>query len=52
MRKHNQIHALGEPYYKAHIRFLTKLKDFKCTLWAEKYGTCLCLKSASDMMPP
>jgi len=34
----NQIHALGEPYYKAHIRFLRKLKDFKCALWSEKYG--------------
>jgi len=26
MRKHNQIHKLGAPHYKAHIRFLSKLK--------------------------
>ena len=38
MRKHNQIHTLGAPLYKAHFRFLRKLKDFKCTLWSEKYG--------------
>jgi len=30
MRKHNQIHKLGAPHYKAHFRFLKKLKDFKC----------------------
>jgi len=28
MRKHNQIHTLGTPHYKAHFRFLRKL-----TLW-------------------
>jgi len=28
MRKHNQIHALGAPHYKAHTRFLWKLQDF------------------------
>jgi len=39
MRKHNQIHTLGALHYKAHFRFLSKLKDFKCTLWSEKYGT-------------
>jgi len=39
MRKHNQIHTLGAPHYKAHFRFLRKLKDFKCALWSEKYGT-------------
>jgi len=38
MPKHNQIHTLGAPYYKGHFRFLTKLKDFKCALWSEKYG--------------
>ena len=32
MRKHNQIHTLGAPHYKAHFRFLRKLKDFKWTL--------------------
>jgi len=30
--------ALGAQHYKAHIRFLRKLKDFKCALWSEKYG--------------
>jgi len=25
MRKHNQIHTLGAPHYKAHFRFLRKL---------------------------
>jgi len=36
MRKHNQIHALGAPQYKAHFRF----EDFKCALWSEKCGSC------------
>jgi len=40
MRKHYQIHTLGAPHYKAHFRFLRKLKDFKCALWSEKYGSC------------
>jgi len=40
MRKHNQVHTLGAPHYKAHFRFLRKLKDFKCALWSEKYGSC------------
>jgi len=26
MRKHNQIHTLGTPHYKAHFQFLKKLK--------------------------
>jgi len=39
MRKHNQIHTLGAPYYKVHFRFLRKLTDFKCALWSEKYST-------------
>jgi len=39
MRKHNQIHTLGTPHYKAHFRFLRKLKDFKYALWFEKYGS-------------
>jgi len=39
MRKHNQIDTLGTPHYKSHFRFLRKLKDFKCALWSEKYGT-------------
>jgi len=39
MRKHNQIHALGALHYEAHFRFMSKLKDFKCALWSEKYGT-------------
>jgi len=39
MRKHNQIHTLVAPHYKAHCRFLGKLKDFKCASWSEKYGT-------------
>jgi len=38
MRKHNQIHTLGAPHYKAHFRFLSKLNEFKCALWSEKYG--------------
>jgi len=38
MRKHNQVHTLGAPHYKAHFRFLRKFKDFKCALWSEKYG--------------
>jgi len=38
MRKHNQIHTLGAPHYKAYFRFLRKLKDFKWSLWSEKYG--------------
>jgi len=38
MRKHNQIHTLGASHYKAHFRCLRKLKDFKWTLWSEKYG--------------
>ena len=29
MRKCNQIHIWGAPRYKAHFRFLRKLKDFK-----------------------
>jgi len=37
MRKHNRIHILGAPHYKARFRFLRKLKDFKCALWSEKY---------------
>jgi len=40
MRKHNQIHALGAPHFKAHFRFLRKLKDCKCALWSEKCGSC------------
>jgi len=39
MRKHNQIHTLGAPHYKAHFRFVRKWTDFKCALWSEKYGT-------------
>jgi len=34
MRKHNQIHTLGTPHYKAHFRF----EDFKCALWSKKCG--------------
>jgi len=26
MINHNQIHSLGAPHYKAHFRFLRKLK--------------------------
>jgi len=40
MRKHNQIHTLGAPHYKVHVRFLWKSKDFKCAIWSEKYGNC------------
>jgi len=40
MREHNQVHTLGAPHYKAHFRFLRKLKDFKCALWSEKCGSC------------
>jgi len=43
MRKHNQIHTSGAPHYKAHFRFLSKLKDFKCPLWSEKYGLLKCV---------
>ena len=39
MRKHNQIHILGTPHYKAHFLFLRNL-GFKCALWSEKYGNC------------
>jgi len=39
MRKHNHIHTLGTLHYNAHFRFLSKLKDFKCALWSEKYVT-------------
>jgi len=39
MRKH-QFHTLGALHYKAHFRFLRKLKNFKCALWSEKYGSC------------
>jgi len=28
MKKHNQIHTLFAPHYKAHFRFLRKWKDF------------------------
>jgi len=38
MRKHSQIHTLGPLHYKAHFRFLRKLKDFKCALRSEKCG--------------
>jgi len=38
VRKNNQIHALDAPHYKAHIRFLRKLMDFKWALWSSKYG--------------
>jgi len=34
---HKQIHTLGAPH-KVHFQFLRKLKDFKCTLWYEKYS--------------
>jgi len=37
--------AQSDPYitgdaldYKAHFRFMRKLKDFKCALWSKKYG--------------
>jgi len=40
MRKHNQIHTLLAPHYKAHFRFLRKLKDFKCALWYETNSSC------------
>jgi len=40
MRNHNQIYTLDASHYKAHFRFLRKLKDFKCALWSEKYGSC------------
>jgi len=39
MRKHNQVHTL-DSLHKVHFQFLKKLKDFKCALWYEKYGTC------------
>jgi len=32
--------ALGAPHYKAHFRFLRKLKAFKCAFWSEKHGSC------------
>jgi len=41
MRNHNQIYTLDESHYKAHFRFLRKLKDFKCALWSEKYGSLI-----------
>ena len=37
MRKHNQIHTLGAPHFKAHFRFLRKVKDFTCAVWSKKY---------------
>jgi len=33
VRKHKQIHALDA------IQIFVKLKEFKCWLWSEKYGT-------------
>jgi len=45
VRKHNKIHILGAPHYKAHFRFLRKLKDFKCALWSEKYSTLVLASS-------
>jgi len=48
MRKHNQIHTLGALHYKAHFRFLSKLKDFKCALWSKTFGKCV---SAINRMP-
>ena len=51
MTKHNLIHTLDAPDYKAHIPFLRKLKDYKCTLWSEKYSIskfcCICWNKAS-----
>ena len=41
MRRHNQIHTLGAPHYKAHFWFLRKLKDSKCVLWSGQCGTLL-----------
>jgi len=38
MRKRNQIHTLGTLHYKALFLFLSKLKDFTCALWSEKYS--------------
>jgi len=38
MRKHNQIHTLGAPHYKALFTSLSKLKHFKCALWSKTYG--------------
>jgi len=40
MRKHNQIHTLGAPHYKEHLRFLRKLRNFKCALWSQKHVRC------------
>ena len=50
MRKHNQIHILGAPHYKAHFRFLRNLKDFKCALWSEKYGNCPYLLAGNHLL--
>jgi len=41
MRKQDQTHILGALHYKAHFQFLRKLKDLKCTLCSEKYGTTI-----------
>jgi len=40
MRNYNQIYTSDTSHYKAHFRFLRKLKDFKCASWSEKYGSC------------
>ena len=39
MTKRNLIYTLDARDYKAHVPLLRKLKDYKCTLWFEKYGT-------------
>jgi len=51
MRKHNQVHTLGAPHYKAHFRFLRKLKDFKCLLSSEKTVVALICWQAIICLP-
>jgi len=36
MRKHNHIHTLGIPHYKAHFRFLRKLKGLLSAPYSPK----------------
>ena len=45
--KRNLIHTLDALDYKAHVSFLRKIKDYKCALWSEKYGTYLALPIVS-----
>ena len=51
MRKHNQVHTLGAPHYKAHFRLLRKLKDFKCALGPKNTVVALICSQAIICLP-